>query len=91
MDRNTYLRYDQSRTKPKELPTIGEFLSFFKVPLQAIEIISQSEKVSWTHQSSTKGCSAAKSYKATTQNISSARGAHQLYACDKFIKLKVSE
>lgn len=86
LDRSLHMRFEQSLSQPKELPSVEDLLSFLEFQFQTIESITHREKSVHTPTKT-----AATVTKGTPKCNCCNNGNHALYRCEKFLSLSEIE
>ncbi|XP_073835813.1 uncharacterized protein [Musca autumnalis] len=88
LDQTLYIRFMQSLTKPKEVPTMNELFAFLELQFESMESIG---KVATTQKGSSKTVSSIASVEDNSKCSLCKNGHHPIYSCKQFLAMRESE
>ncbi|XP_073841434.1 uncharacterized protein [Musca autumnalis] len=88
LDQTLYIRFMQSLTKPKEVPTMNELFAFLELQFESMESIG---KVATTQKGSSKTVSSIASVEDNSKCSLCKNGHHPIYRCKQFLAMRESE
>ncbi|XP_073841598.1 uncharacterized protein [Musca autumnalis] len=88
LDQTLYIRFMQSLTKPKEVPTMNELFAFLELQFESRESIG---KVATTQKGSSKTVSSIASVEDNSKCSLCKNGHHPIYRCKQFLAMRESE
>ncbi|XP_073844791.1 uncharacterized protein [Musca autumnalis] len=88
LDQTLYIRFMQSLTKPKEVPTMNELFAFLELQFESMESIG---KVTTTQKGSSKTVSSIASVEDNSKCSLCKNGHHPIYRCKQFLAMRESE
>ncbi|XP_073841194.1 uncharacterized protein [Musca autumnalis] len=88
LDQTLYIRFMQSLTRPKEVPTMNELFAFLELQFESMESIG---KVTTTQKGSNKTVSSIASVEDNSKCSLCKNGRHPIYRCKQFLAMRESE